>query len=170
MDANAFPRKGAVPLARFLPGLASEALKRHGFGNYALMANWKEIAGPALAPFAVPVKLVRSRRNFPSRGGADSALDQGAGVLLLRVEPVRALEVQYVLPQLIEKINACLGFRAVSGIRTVQAPFAGKPAVTGKKQPKRTVLEKIAEPGAYGNARLDSALKRYAAAFANRVA
>ena len=43
-------------------------------------------------------------------------------MLHLKVHPSKALEVQYSTPQLIERINQTLGFRAVSGLRVVQTP------------------------------------------------
>ncbi len=49
-------------------------------------------------------------------------------MLHLKVDPAKVLEVQYGAPQLIERINQTLGFRAVSGVRVVQAPVFKKAA------------------------------------------
>jgi hypothetical protein len=76
----------------------------------------------------------------------------------LKVDPARALEVQYSTPQLIERINQTLGFRAVSGLRVVQAPVlkkAAKPAAPPKPTPSKN------EPPAPEN-RLSAALARMA--------
>src|SRR5262249_25703138 len=55
------------------------------------------------------------------------ANERPAANLLLKVEPARSLEVQYMIPQLIERINQALGFRAVASIRLVQAPVRAAP-------------------------------------------
>ena len=43
--------------------------------------------------------------------------------LVLRVDGPRAIEVQYQSTQIIERINAHFGYRAVSEIRFLQAPL-----------------------------------------------
>jgi hypothetical protein len=82
----------------------------------------------------------------------------------LKVEPARALEVQYLVPQLIERINQTLGFKAVSGLRIVQAPVLQRPQ-------KSSAVRKPATPPppvAGGESRLGSALARMAAGVKTR--
>ena len=50
--------------------------------------------------------------------------------LTLDVVPARAVEVQHVLPQLIERVNAVFGYRAVSRVKMVQIPPARAPGFT----------------------------------------
>ena len=45
-------------------------------------------------------------------------------VLVLRVEPARALDVQYKAQQILERINVFFGYRAVAELRIIQAPLA----------------------------------------------
>ena len=75
----------------------------------------------ALAAYTVPAKLTKGapEPDFPERNPAQT--------LHLKVDPVKALEVQYQIPQLVERINQTLGYKAVAGIRLVQAPvFSGR--------------------------------------------
>ncbi len=114
---------GATPVSRFVPQLTAEAMRKHGFANYALLANWRQIAGPAFADFALPLRLTTQNGSRNDVLHADTPGQQRAATLILKVDPSRSLEIQYVVPQLIERINACLGYRAVSAIRLVQMPL-----------------------------------------------
>ena len=69
----------------------------------------------------MPAKLTKGapEPDFPEKTPAQT--------LHLKVDPVKALEVQYQIPQLVERINQTLGYKAVAGIRLVQAPvFSGR--------------------------------------------
>jgi hypothetical protein len=41
----------------------------------------------------------------------------------MRVDPARALDVEYRARQIIERINAYFGYRAVAELRLIQAPL-----------------------------------------------
>jgi hypothetical protein len=43
---------------------------------------------------------------------------------VLRVDPARALDVEYKAQQILERINAYFGYRAVAELRLLQAPLA----------------------------------------------
>ncbi len=49
--------------------------------------------------------------------------------LIVRVEPARALDVQYKAQQLMERINGHFGYRAVAELRILQAPLPERTAV-----------------------------------------
>lgn len=100
------------------------AFERFGFASVELLTNWAAYAGADLASFTCPEKLKWSRRNQTDETGKD----EGA-VLILRVSGARAIEVQHKTPQIIERINAAFGYRAVTAIRICQAPVeAATPA------------------------------------------
>ena len=99
-----------------------------------LICEWPAIAGPALALYTRPEKLTKGAPEPNSAG------KPAPSVLHLKVDPARALEVQYSTPQLIERINQTLGFRAVCGLRVVQAPVlkkAAKPSAVVKPAPSK---------------------------------
>jgi hypothetical protein len=161
---------GAVALSRLVPDIAREALRKNGFLNYNLLANWREIAGPALSSFALPLKLTGAagRSAAGDRRTPDSGDSQRAATLVLKVDPARSLEVQYLVPQLIDRINACLGYRAISTIRMIQAPL---PRSEKPKRPLRQRLNPTNQAARTfpGETRLDRALARLNASRAERM-
>jgi hypothetical protein len=103
------PRAIAASVAK----LTKPVLDKRGRAFAALVGEWAEIVGPALAPVTLPEKL--------STGPA-SDLEPGA-VLTMRVAGAAALEIQHTAPQILERINAFLGYTAVSRLKLVQAPM-----------------------------------------------
>jgi hypothetical protein len=123
---------GPVSVGSFIAPVAGKTLSRGGAVLTELVCEWATIAGPALALYTRPEKLTKGAPEPNSAGKPTPS------VLHLKVDPARALEVQYSTPQLIERINQTLGFRAVSGLRVVQAPVlkkAAKPAAPSKNEP-----------------------------------
>ena len=55
--------------------------------------------------------------SIPSRSARPGA------TLVLRVDPARALDVEYRARQIIERINAYFGYRAIAELRILQAPL-----------------------------------------------
>lgn len=112
---------GPVAVGRFIAPIAGKTLNRGGAAMAGLLSQWPAISGPSLAAYTMPAKLTRTapEADFPEK--------TPASMLHLKVDPARALEVQYAIPQLIERINQTLGYKAVAGIRLVQAPlFSGR--------------------------------------------
>jgi hypothetical protein len=150
---------GPVPVGHFLASAAGNALQRGGATIANLTANWASIAGPSLAAFTVPSKLTKG----PS-DPADSGTHAPA-VLHLKVDPVRALEVQYSVPQLIERINQSVGYKAVAQLRLIQAPLAARPKLKPASVPAMP-----APPVPSANSRLGGALARMASGIKARQA
>jgi len=99
-------------MSRMVPEVAGKALGKKGLGYGKLVTEWRQIVGPELDEATAPVKL-----SFPRGERTDATLT-------LDVVPARAIEVQHALPQLIERVNAVFGYRAVSRIKLVQSPPA----------------------------------------------
>jgi|LGVE01.1.fsa_nt_gb hypothetical protein len=111
-------------------GLVSKRIRRvgerRGFAETRLLTQWAEIVGQTVAAIAQPVKVSYAREGF---GATLTVLTDGA----------RAPELQMMLPELKEKVNACYGYSAISRIRITQtgevgfaeqaATFIHKPAV-----------------------------------------
>ena len=112
---------GPRAVSALLPALTRQALGKHGFSSAALISDWGVIVGPELAATCQPVKLV-----FP-RGGRDG------GVLHLNVSGGAALELQHIAPQIVERINGHLGYRAVERLKLVH----GRVARARGSRPKR---------------------------------
>jgi len=117
-----FETAGAL-LAQDLRGPA----EKRGFADARLLTHWPEIVGEAVAEIALPVKITHGR----GFGGTLVLLTTGghAPVLEMQKEP------------LVDKVNACFGYRAVSHVHITQtAPtgFAeGQVAFRQARAPKR---------------------------------
>ncbi len=88
------------------------AAARRGFLEAKLRALWSEIAGPGIADVCEPRKLTTAR-------------GPAGGLLRLAVDGAHAPQLQMMLPQLVERINAALGPGTVGRIQLVQA--GGRP-------------------------------------------
>ncbi|OUS07484.1 RNA-binding protein [Rhodobacterales bacterium 52_120_T64] len=121
-DGKPIKGKGFVPAKRrsrgFLQtgGLLSKRIRQvgesRGFAETRLLTHWAEIVGQTMAAIAQPVKVSYAREGF---GATLTVLTDGA----------RAPELQMMLPELKEKVNACYGYSAISRIRITQTAEAG---------------------------------------------
>jgi hypothetical protein len=153
---------GPVSVGRFVAPIAGKTLSRGGTVLAELLREWPVIAGASLAGFTAPDRLTKAAPEPGAQGKAPPS------VLHLKVDPARALEAQYCTPQLIERINQTLGYKAVSALRLVQAPVRARPAkpiraprpLPAKAEPPKSELTK-AEPPQPEN-RLAAALARMA--------
>lgn len=148
---------GPVAVGRFIAPIAGDALSRSGTVLAELTAEWPSIAGPSLAAYTCPAKVAKGA---PEPGFSGK---MAPSMLHLKVDPAKALEVQYLVPQLIERINQTLGFKAVSGLRIVQAPVW-----QGSRKPAAKKLPAPLPPPPAGESRLGSALARMAAGVKTR--
>lgn len=114
-------------------GLVSQRIRnaseRRGFAETRLLTHWAEIVGQAIADIAQPVKVSYAREGI---GATLTVLTDGA----------RAPELQMLLPNLQEKVNACYGYNAISRIRITQTAdhgFAEPAAAFEHKKPEKTL-------------------------------
>jgi hypothetical protein len=116
-------RVRARSVGEFLPALMRPAFEKYGFSSAAILTDWAALAGPELAAYTAPERLKWPRGN-PDDGSSGPC----GATLVLRVSGARALEVEHRRPQIIERLNASFGYRAVSEIRIVQAPLEKRDA------------------------------------------
>ena len=150
-----------------MPRLTRQAFEKYGFSAATLITDWATIVGPDLARATAPERL-KWPKAVAGRGQAVEEIDQGrpGATLVLRVDDGRALDIQYKSRQIIERINAYFGYRAVAEIRILQAPVdaplrtpAGKPEVEAAPP---------AEVAAVTDVALRAALSRLAAGIERR--
>lgn len=102
-------RRAAMrPIAADLPRLIGKPLGKRGFGEGGLIAEWAAVAGAETARYTAPLKL-----SFPRGSRHD-------GTLTLRTTSAFATELQHIAPQLLERINAYLGYAAISRLKIEQ--------------------------------------------------
>ena len=107
----------------FVPGLTRKSFEKYGFSTATLLTDWTIIAGPELAGYTLPERL-KWPRNVDAYEDVDvSQKGRPGATLVLRVDGPRAIEVQYQTGQIIERINAHFGYRAVADVRFIQAPL-----------------------------------------------
>lgn len=108
-----------VPLADLVGGALDPLLARQGFGQSSLILNWDAIVGERVAAACEPIKLQWPPR--PAKKPPDAPLEPAT--LVLRVDGGMAIEIQHMAPQLIERVNAHLGWRAVGRLALRQGPL-----------------------------------------------
>lgn len=113
---------GARAVGAFVPKLTHKAFEKYGFAAATLILEWATIVGRDVAAYTAPERL-KWPRGVDFSDPEETASDRPGATLLLRVEPARALDIQYKGQQLIERINAHFGYRAVAELRILQAPL-----------------------------------------------
>lgn len=107
-------------LGSFVPTLTKKAFEKFGFSTATLLTDWAQIVGAEIAGYTVPERLKWPRAPQGDYGEEESA--RPGATLILRVDPARALDVEYRARQITDRINAYFGYRAVESLRLVQAP------------------------------------------------
>jgi hypothetical protein len=102
---------GAVKLANLAAGVIDPLTAKRGFAKAELVSSWNDIVGPRYGAMTRPEKL-----HWPRDG-------YGA-VLTVRVSGPGAIFLQHESEQFVSRINAFLGYAAVTDLRIVQKPIA----------------------------------------------
>jgi hypothetical protein len=92
---------GPRSLSAVLPTLVRPILRKRAPGIASLIADWDAVIGPALAEVTVPRKLA-------------------AGTLTIACAGPVAMELQYLAPQLLARINGYMAGSPVARLRFVQ--------------------------------------------------
>ncbi len=125
-----------------VPKITKKVFEKFGFSTATLLTDWAIIIGADLAKYTAPERL-KWPRGFEGAGTtSEPETGRPGATLMLRVEPARALDIQYKSRLLIDRINAYFGYRAVSEIRIIQAPLLQKAAApTPRLAPKPLARE-----------------------------
>ena len=108
-------RRATAAVSRLLTKLLTPAARQRGFAAVAVIEEWPQIVGPALARRCHPVRLA-------FRPGTKTG-----GTLVLQAAGGAALELQHSAPQLLERLNDYFGFRAAARIQLLQMPLRQPP-------------------------------------------
>lgn len=152
---------GPRALGSLLPQLTRAAFEKHGFAAAALITDWAHIVGREVAQSTQPERLKWPRPPLV-RGESPDAPGRGSATLVLRVDPARAMDVQYASRQIIERINAYFGYAAVADIRIHQGDIApARPAPSPRRALPRSVA-RADDIGGIADTPLRDALARLA--------
>jgi hypothetical protein len=114
-QAGKTSRRGPVALSELVSKAIAPLTSRRGLSIGDLIAAWPGIVGSRFADCTRPEKI-----SWP-KGEAD---EWRSGVLIVRVDGPRAVFFQHEVGQVVERVNAFLGYAAIGRIRIMQGPVA----------------------------------------------
>ena len=123
-------RQGLRALGTAMPALTRRALGRRGFAEGGLALDWAAIVGEDIAANTLPLKV--SYQRGARRGGT----------LHLKVASGYAPIVAHCEPQLLERVNAYLGFGAVERLKLTQGHLS-RPAAPPESLPDSEPAEPV---------------------------
>ncbi|MBS1302319.1 DUF721 domain-containing protein [Loktanella sp. SALINAS62] len=131
------------------------ATEGRGFAESRLLTHWAEIVGDSIASIARPVNISYSRGGM---GATLTVLTTGANAPMLDMQKA----------QLLERVNACYGYRAIARIRITQTAPTGfadgramfQPAPKAEAKPDPAIATKAKEAASgVGDDKLRAALE-----------
>lgn len=116
----------ARAVGSFVPKVAGKAFEKFGFHTAEIMTQWPRIAGAEIAQWTMPerIRWPRIPAGANGRVAEDEAQNRPGGTLVLRVEPARALDIEYRSAEIIDRVNRYFGYRAVETLKLIQTPLA----------------------------------------------
>lgn len=136
-SASARGYVSAKAVGSFVPKLTRKAFEKYGFSAATLLTDWARIVGVDVAGYTQPERL-KWPKAVAAYGGVETGGEGRPGAtLVLKVDPARAMDVEYRRAQLAERINGYFGYRAIAEIRILQAPVATAPQ---QARPRPTAL------------------------------
>jgi hypothetical protein len=138
------PKYGARAIGSYVAKALDPAARARGFATTALLSDWPAIVGRDLAQFTMPDRVLWPRRRDETEAETKKQGHRAGGAtLVLRIEGPRAIEVQHRSGQILERVNAYFGYRAVTEMRFLQAPIAR----AGKRaRPRKALLPDYSLP------------------------
>lgn len=128
-----FPKALSAEVER----LVKPVCKQQGFSEHRLLTEWQSVVGADLARYSAPRKLT-----FPKGRREMGALHVG-------VFPGRALELQHMQPQILERIATYFGYRAVERLVFMQdaqlRPVAKPKHRRADLPPDERVMQQVAQ-------------------------
>lgn len=104
--------KGFTHAGGLLSGRIAKATGARGFAETRLLTQWTEIVGQSIATITQPVKISHRRNGMGAR-------------LIVLVNGANAPEVTMQIPKIVERVNACYGYNAISEVHLTQTAQVG---------------------------------------------
>jgi hypothetical protein len=139
----------------FVPKATARAREAHGLHAADIILNWPAIVGPALAAYTAPrrIRWARAPDRLPSgvtaqapkplakTGGKGALTSKGLSAaqkttLEIWVAGGRGHEIPYLKAQILNRINAYFGYRAITDLLPVDGPMV-RPQVAVKRTPPK---------------------------------
>ena len=126
-----FARKSLHRVGDFMGAMLSPALKARGFASIEVIARWDDLVGRQFAGRSRALQL-----KWPPRGAKSDPDTAPAGAtLIIAVSGGAAIELQHLAPQIIERVNAMLGWACVSKLAFRQQPVAPRIVPSPRETP-----------------------------------
>lgn len=132
----------AKAVGSWVPKLTQKAFEKYGFSTAVLLTEWTTIVGEQLAAACVPERVKWPRGVEASADGDAEGGARSGATLVLRVDPSRALDVEYNGAQIIDRINGYFGYRAIAELRVLQAPVSAR-AATPPARPRAAAVATV---------------------------
>lgn len=116
---STFKGSRARSLADYVLRQIDPLIARRGFGEGSLLMAWREIVGDQLAAICAPDQMKWPKVPTSSK----TAKNKSPATLVLRVEPGFGLQVQHLMPVIIDRINTHLGWTCVDRLVMRQDPL-----------------------------------------------
>lgn len=111
--------------------LTRSVFARYGFAYAEVLRQWPAIVGDDLGRITMPERI-----KWPRPAGAPGDSRKTGGTLVLRVAEGRALEVQHLVPRIIERVNGFYGYQALTGVKLLQGRVAAPPGIVAESAPE----------------------------------
>ena len=97
-------------------GITKDIFKKRGFKEQKILTNWKDIVGDEIGSYTIPESLTQNK------------------LLIVKCSSSHALEFQYAIPKIIDRISFMMGYKAITNIKIKQGTIENEnKAVTIKK-------------------------------------
>ncbi len=120
-------RKLAQPISDLIGNMLAPGLRKRGFASAEVITRWPDFIGAQLASHTRALELkwpprctktIVDSRDNPAPNKKDGA------TLVIAVSSGVAIEIQHMAPQIIQRVNAALGWRCVTKLSLRQQPVA----------------------------------------------
>ncbi len=133
-------KKGFHRAGSLVEGRLRAAGESRGFAVTRLLTHWSDIVGADVASMSSPVKVSYAKGGF------------GATLILL-VKGAQAQIVEMQLPAILEKVNACYGYKAIARVKLTQTAPTGfrEGQAIFQHAPKQSVAKRNPEYASQAN-------------------
>ncbi len=127
-------RKSAQSISDLVGDMLAPSLRKRGFASSEVITRWPDFIGAQLAPHTRALELKWPPRCAKTIAGSqDNPLPnkKDGATLIIAVSSGVSIEIQHMTPQIIQRINAALGWRCITKLSLRQQPVARMiPAIT----------------------------------------
>jgi hypothetical protein len=131
-------RKSAQSIALLLGDMLAPSLHKRGFASSEVITRWPDFIGAQLAPHTRALQLKWPARH--AKAGIDEPetitpnVKTGATLIVAASGGV-AIEIQHMAPQIIQRINAALGWKCIEKLALRQQPVSSMIAPVKRPAP-----------------------------------